>query len=390
LVVFKRGDAMKGSAEPLGLSEFILARKERILEDFEEFARTHTEPGATMDIVALRDHAAEMLAAIAVDIERPQSKAAEERKSKGDAPEGDQARDTAAEKHGDDRAWSGFSLEEMFSEYRALRASVLRLWIAEHGPPDRDDVVDLIRFNEAIDQALAESVTRFSVRLDKSREMFLAILGHDLRNPLSAIVTGASFLVDEGGLTGRNRELASRIHSSGKRMSELVGDLLDFTSSRLGTGIPITPTESDLAEVAHDVIEEVEVSNPGRVFRFEAIGDLRGSWDSGRVRQALGNLIANAVQHGSADTPVTVSAAGEADEVTLSIHNLGRVITAEDRRHIFKPFRRGESSDGPEALGSMGLGLYIARQIVIAHGGRLTVDSSPERGTTFELRLPRR
>lgn len=382
---------MERSGQAIRLAQFIREEQERILEEFEEFARTHTGVGDTMDIPALRDHAAGMLSAIALDMEQHQSEAAQARKSKGDAPDDGSPIDTAAEKHGTDRADSGFSLQEMFSEYRALRASVLRLWTDDRGALDGTDVRDLIRFNEAIDQALAESTTRFSIGLEHSREMFLAILGHDLRTPLSAIVTASSFLATSGALTGRNLSMAERIHSSGWRMNGLVGDLLDFTRFRLGRGIPITPMETDLVEIGQEAVEEIQAMHPRGEVRFEASGNVRGEWDTSRVSQALSNLIANAVQHGAESTPIVVTARGEAEEVVVSIHNLGSVIAPEDQQHIFDPFMRIVSADGERAQQKgMGLGLYIAKQIALAHGGSIQVHSSAERGTTFELHLPRR
>lgn len=382
---------MEQSVQVMGLARFIREEQERILGEFEEFARNHTCAGDTMDIPALRDHAASMLSAIALDIEEPQSDLDQERKSKGQAPDDRQRADTAAEKHGSDRAESGFSLKEMISEYRALRASVLRLWTDDHGALDETDVHDLIRFNEAIDMALAESITTFSTGLDHSREMFLAILGHDLRTPLNAIITASSFLTTNRGLVGRDLTLAERIYSSGTRMNGLVGDLLDFTRSRLGRGIPIDPRKIDLAEIGRDAVEECQATHPTGEVRFEVSGNVHGEWDPGRVNQALCNLIGNAVQHGAASTPIVVTARGEADEVVVSIHNLGRVIEPEDQELIFDPFKRIGSAESERApQGSLGLGLYIAEQVAIAHGGSMELRSTEEEGTTFELHLPRR
>jgi len=384
---------MEPSGEGKGrrLARFIHEEREGILGEFEEFARTHTRSGEAMDVRALRDHAAGILSAIALDIEQPQNDAEQERKSKGDAPGDRSEGDTAAEKHGTDRADSGFTLEEMCSEYRALRASVLRLWTTDHGALDGADVHDLIRFNEAIDMALAESITRFSTGLDHSRDMFLAVLGHDLRTPLSAIVTASSFLATNGRVTGRDLTLAERIYSSGRRMNRLVGDMLDFTRSRLGRGIPLTPEEIDLGEIGRDAVEECQTTHPTGDLRFEVRGNVRGEWDPSRVSQALCNLITNAVQHGAASTATVVRARGEAEEVVVSIHNLGRLIEPEDQQLIFDPFKRIMSTE-PQvtAQGSMGLGLYIAEQIALAHGGSIQVRSTVEEGTTFELHLPRR
>jgi signal transduction histidine kinase len=371
------------------LSEFIRTRSESILREFEEFARSHTTAGDAMDMQSLRDHAAEMLVAIALDIDQPQTGAAQSLKAKGDAPVRTGAPETAAAQHGADRAGRGFTLEEMVAEYRALRASVLRLWAENRPVMDQVDMSDLIRFNEGIDQALAESTTRYATGLEESREMFLAILGHDLRTPLSAVITASGFLVEEAALEGRSLTMATRIQRSGRRMEGLVGDLLDFTLSRLGRGIPIDPTATDLAEVVGEAISEIQAYRPGVDIRFENGGDLRGSWDPRRVSQALANLIGNAVQHGAEGVPIRVAAAGDPDAVSISVHNFGSVIPIEEQHTIFDPYRRVLAGGQQQVQGSMGLGLFITHQIAVGHGGTIDVESSAERGTTFTLRLPR-
>lgn len=370
------------------LTAFITQNSEAILEEFEEFARTHTEAGASMDMVALRDHAAAMLDTIALDMQETQSDVAQELKSKGDAPTTDDPAPTAAERHGADRVVRGFTLEEMFAEYRALRASVLRLWIDSKSQRlDENDAQDVIRFNEAIDQALAESITRFSTGLERSREMFLAILGHDLRTPLGAVTTAAGFLVEEGDLDGNNLTLAKRIRSSAGRMKALISDLIDFASARLGGGIQLTLSEVDVAETAREVLGEISGQHPNREFHIETTGDVRGRFDARRVSQALSNLLGNAVQHGAEDSPITIAVRGAAEEVSITIHSQGAAISEDDRRQIFSPFTRGAEAGARE--GSIGLGLFIAQQIAVAHGGRIDVHSSPEEGTTFTLALPR-
>lgn len=370
------------------LPQFIIANVETILAEFEEFARTHTSAGESMDIAALRDHAAGILEAIALDIEQPQSEAEQRRKAEGDAPVDVNAAATAAELHGTDRAGSGFTLAEMFSEYRALRASVLRLWTQARHQLNEEDLQDMIRFNEGIDQAMAESITKYSTGIDHSREMFLAILGHDLRAPLGAVLTAAEFLVTDGELAGRNLTMASTVRSSGKRMLALVSDLVDLTRSHLGRGIPIARTEMDIATVARESLEEARARHPDREFRFSASGDFRGRWDSKRVSQALTNLIENAVQHGAPGSPIMVTLRGDANRAVIAIQNRGVVIPISDQEQIFNPFTSITSVEGGEQdQGGMGLGLYIAQQIGIAHGGGIEVESSEEDGTTFELHL---
>lgn len=372
------------------LAEFIVANSEPILREFEEFARSHTTAGENMNLKALRDHGAALLTTIARDIEQPQSESDQASKSKGDAPPAPEAGPSAAELHGTDRAVHGFTPVEMFAEYRALRASVLRLWIDAQPRLEEDDLQDLIRFNEAIDQALAESITRYSTGIQHSRDMFLAILGHDLRNPLGTVLTASSFLMTEGELSGANLTMVSRIRSSGERMLALVSDLLDFTRSHLGSGIPITCEETDVGNVARETVEEIATHHPDREVHFEASGDLGGRWDAKRVSQALSNLLGNAVQHGAAGASIQVNARGETDEVIIAVRNRGVVIAREDWRKIFDPFRRIAAVEtGATESGSMGLGLYIAQQIAIAHGGRIEVSSSEGGGTVFELHLPR-
>jgi signal transduction histidine kinase len=277
------------------------------------------------------------------------------------------------------------------SEFRALRASVIRLWRAAAGVPGGSEFEDVTRFNEAIDQALAESLTRYARDLEHSKEMFLAILGHDLRTPLGAIMMSATGLLMSRDLGQPQQAAASRILTSGTRIKGMVNDLLDFTRTRLGAGIPLACAAVDLAEVGRQVVEEVAAYHPGRDLRFEASGPVRGSWDGARVGQALSNLVGNAVQHGSREAPVSVAVRGTADEVTVSVHNRGPVILPAHMHQIFSPLKRIGRGDAPPApdSGSLGLGLYIANEIVKGHGGRIDVESSEAGGTTFTVHLPR-
>jgi signal transduction histidine kinase len=374
------------------LADFILANGEPILAEWEAFARTCAPASSPMGIAALRDHAQEMLTVMAADLALPQSRLAQAEKSKGRASNGDPAATTAAGEHGAGRARSGFSVEQMVAEYRALRASVIRLWTKSQGALDAADIEDLIRFNEAIDQSLAESVARFNQDVEEAKETFLAILGHDLRTPLGAIRTSAVFMLDTGELEEPHRTLTARIASSAGRSVTMVGDLLDFTRSRLGTGIPVTRTEIDLGKVVRDVVDEIAATDPGCPIRVDTRVEQRGCWDAARLSQALGNLIGNAVQHGAEGTTVTVDVRGTEEQVTVTVHNRGAVIPADQLDGIFNPMRtrRPARSAARGPTGSLGLGLYIAERIVSAHDGRITVESSQVGGTTFTVHLPRR
>ena len=375
------------------LADFIRANREPILAEWEAFARSCVPAGGTMDVTALRDHADQMLTAIAVDLATPQGRRAQAEKATGHAPAEDPgAAPTAAGEHGAGRAESGFSVSQMVAEYRALRASVVRLWTQAPGPMAAEQVEDLTRFHEAIDQALAESVARFERGVEQAKETFVAILGHDLRLPLGAISTSAAFVLETGGLEEPHRGLVARIAASAARTVAMVGELLDFTRSRLGGGIPVVRADADLAQVAREAVDEVRAAHPRHEIRVDAEGDARGRWDAARLAQALGNLVGNAVQHGGAGGPVRVAVWGAGAEARVAVHNSGAVIPADQLDGIFNPMKarrapREAAARGP--TGSLGLGLYIAERIVAAHGGRIEVESSAARGTTFTVVLPR-
>ncbi|HKG94172.1 MAG TPA: sensor histidine kinase [Gemmatimonadaceae bacterium] len=375
------------------LSKFIVSNRESILAEWEAFARTCVPASSSMDIEALRDHANEMLTVIAADLDTPQGKREQSEKSKGNAPDDGTGVATAAEEHGAGRAESGFTVEQMVSEYRALRASVIRLWTRAQGAVTAAELEDLTRFNEAIDQSLAESVTRYTQELGHSKEMFLAILGHDLRNPLGAVRMSAEFMLETKELKEPALTLVSRIFRSSDRMIHLVGDLLDFTRSRLGGGIPIVRADMSVGKVVHDVVDEISAAHPGCKMVVDTRGELRGSWDAARISQALTNLIGNAVEHGGTESAVTVDIGGDEREVTIAIHNGGAAIPSERLNGIFNPMKskgaiERAAAGGPS--GNLGLGLYIAERIVNAHAGRIAVESSDARGTTFTIHLPRR
>ena len=375
--------------KPMGLSEFIVANRETIISEWESFARSCAPASGSMDITALADHASEMLSVIAKDLDTVQGALAQSEKSKGRAPSVDGTQPTAASEHGASRAESGFSVEQMVAEFRALRASVIRLWTANQGTLDVANVDELTRFNEAIDQALAESVSRYTQDLDHSKEMFLAILGHDLRSPLGAVTMSADFMLETGELPEPHLTLTTRIASSAKRMQHMIGDLLDFTRSRLGGGIPITRADMSIEKAVHEVVDEVLAANPTRTIKIDARGGKRGEWDCQRIGQALTNLLSNALEHGTASGIVTVKVEGSDSEACISVHNYGPAISPERLNGIFGSMKGSDHAEGSGSYGNLGLGLYIAERIVNAHGGTIEVKSSNELGTTFTIRLPR-
>src|SRR3982750_822520 len=288
-------DARSTSQRTMRLAEFITTNRSAILAEWEAFAFTCVPAAGSMGLMALSDHASEMLTVIAADLKTPQGDYEQSEKSKGHAPPTGIAERTAAEKHGTGRAESGFTMDQMVAEYRALRASVIRLWTKEQGELRAVDIEDLTRFNEAIDQSLAESITRFTQDLDKSKEMFLAILGHDLRNPIGAVMTSAKFMLETQELAEPHLTLTSRIVSASTRMNHMVGALLDFTRSRLGGGIPIAPAPMNMGKAVHDVVAEISAAHPDPGIDVDARGSLRGGGDCARMSQVVSNLVVNAL-----------------------------------------------------------------------------------------------
>lgn len=370
------------------LADFILDNLEPILQSWEDFARTVSGTSCHMEAETLRDHAEQMLRTIADDLRTSQSITEQIDKSigKGNRSGGE----TAAETHAILRHEAGFSINQMVSEYRALRSSVLRKWLQAIESGTSFEIEDMTRFNEAIDQALAESVASYSRSVTSTRNIFLGILGHDLRTPLGAIQLGAEVLLLDDNLTAKPTMLASRIYTSAKRANKIVTDLLDFTRSQSGAGIPVHRIEVNLAEVCEGMVEEVRAYNPERQIAYETNGNLIGLFDASRMEQVFSNMISNAVQHGSKTAPIKVGMQVEQAHAVFTVHNQGHPIAKDAIAVIFNPMSRhsqyAEGEHGPNS--GLGLGLYIASEIVSAHKGTICVESSAELGTTFTVRLP--
>lgn len=369
------------------MPSFIIENLPEIVAEWESFARTVSPASATMDSSALRDHVRGMLEAIAKDIETWQSTRQRDLKSKGLGPVSPGG-ETAAASHGALRHTAGFDLSELVAEFRALRATVLRLWVEKKRYGDADSAYEMARFNEAIDQALAESVATYSEELDKSRDTFLAILGHDLRSPLSALAGAMHILSQPAGEVIRADALAAGTRSV-STMGGMIQDLLEYTRTRLGKGIPITRAPGNLEAVCKAAVNEVSLVYPQTAFRFEAGGSLDGHFDSARMHQVVSNLLNNAVQHGKRGFPVFLVVHGDNYNLTLEVRNQGVPIAAELLQVIFDPLVQipMDESD-PRRLTNLGLGLYIAREIVLAHRGTIHATSSAVDGTVFTVELP--
>ncbi|MCQ4297604.1 sensor histidine kinase [Pseudomonas stutzeri] len=370
------------------LADFILENIEPILQQWEDFAKTMTPAADGMDSAALRDHAEQMLIAIAADLRTAQTAKAQITKSHGKARRSGDI--TPAETHAEIRHSSGFTIEQLIAEYRALRTSVLVLWMSSDAVSKEHEVSDIVRFNEAIDQALAESVVSYADAVDAARNVFLGILGHDLRSPLGAILLSADVLLHAGDLPPKPTINVSRIYTSVKRSIKIVGDLLDFTRTHSGGGIPVRKDSEDLAQACEGMVEEARAYNPDRQIILQSEPSLPGQFDKSRMEQVIANLIGNAIEHGEAGTLVTVSLKSDEGIATLTVHNVGRPIDESAKSSLFNPMVRHLQSGNAEygAGAGLGLGLYIASAIVDAHHGSIDVDSTAASGTTFTVRIP--
>lgn len=373
------------------LADFIRGNTEQILSEWEAFARA-MPIAESMDIAALRDHAKDMLVVIATDLDTPQTVGEETAKAKGHADATPAGVDTAAQEHGAGRATSGFSVEQMVAEFRALRASVIRLWMKDSEQVCADDLDDMTRFNEAIDQSIAESIVRYNTDITQSKERFLAILGHDLKNPIGSIMNASQFMVEVGTEKGDLPEpylgMVTRVGITSRRMNSMVHDLLDFARTSFGDAIPVERAEMDAGAMIRDVQEEVSVMYPASTIAIDVDGELRGSWDRARLTQALTNLVGNAVQHGASKSAICITARGLPAEIVISVANRGPVIPPDQIGELFKAMKKGNHLRRVDDQ-HLGLGLYIVDKIIDAHGGSIAVESSEVQGTVFTIRLGR-
>ena len=370
------------------LSDFITLHVDEILVEFVDFAKTQLPAAHGMDLIALRDHAGAVLAAIAADMKQPQTAREQLEKSQGRAP-GEFKAAGAAEIHGTLRAASGFNVNQTAAEYRALRASVLRLWFQSNPVLGRDEVFELVRFNEAMDEALAASLLYFAAEAAHMRNLFLGVLSHELRTPLSTIVASGHSLVLASKSDKHLPAAAERVLRGGKRIESLLDNLLDYVRSGLGEGMRISVASVDLFQLCEKIVNELAALHPARDIRLECSGDPQCICDDQRLSQAVSNLITNANKYGAPAKPIRVAVKGDdLIEVSITVHNEGPPIPTETLETMFQPLVRGATTTDKTGV-NLGLGLYIVQEIAGAHGGAASVESAEDIGTVFTIRIPR-
>jgi len=361
------------------LARFLETDREPILAAAVAYART-IPPLENMGEVTLRDHLPHLLETISADLRRSQSRTQSIEKSLGHGPTEDMI--TAAQKHGLLRARRGISIEHLVAEYRALRSSILRLWMDRH-PPDASTSEDIARFNEAIDQAVAESVQFFAQERERWRQIFLGVLGHDLRGPLNAISITVEMMRRSASEPPGQTALLSR---AVKRLTSLLDSLLEYNQAEFGSGMVLQRATVDLAEACVEELELLRAAYPDADIQLKTSGDTQANSDPSRVREALANLVTNAVKHGAPGTPVVVDITGDATDVRIAVENSAH-IPAEEVEQLFEPLRQRDTSAKVERT-HLGLGLFIVRQIARAHGGQAR-GRSADGVVEFTIELPK-
>lgn len=370
------------------LSTFIISNMTGILTEWDRFARS-LEPDGSLSNKEIRDHAEQILRAIALDIDTEQSDKQQFEKSQGLAAM--PSISSGASIHGTARQSDGFSLLQLTAEFRALRATVQRLWFDQGNQVTAAHSVDLIRFNEAIDQALAESVVTYAAQATRAKDTFLAILGHDLRSPLATIAMSGSLLSQPGITLEAVALVAPRVKRSASVMNSMVNDLLEYARAELGGEMPMSFSDCEMEEICQAAVADASAVHPDCAIVFEASAPASGCFDHVRLQQVFTNLLNNAAQYRGDKRPVTMTLSSNEHEAIISIQNSGALIPKESIDAIFDPMvQLAISPDQTErASTSLGLGLYIAKKITAAHTGSISVESSDPIGTVFTVVIPR-
>lgn len=224
-----------------------------------------------------------------------------------------------------------------------------------------------------------------STELESALELFVGTVSHDLRTPLHAISGYASLMLTRDDLPEKHRHWADRIVTVGARMARMLDELVEISEARGGAGIQLQRGVTRLNDVVAMVLEELRAANPSAVVELRCSGENEGLWDADRLARVVQNLAANAAVHGAHGLPIRVDVREDGDDTLLVVHNEGKPVPEALRATLFDPFRRTQKG-GARGLG---LGLYITRELVKAHGGEISFTSSAETGTTFTVRLPR-
>ncbi|WP_124076982.1 sensor histidine kinase [Burkholderia gladioli] len=366
------------------LADFIDANLADLVLNWSEYAQTLSPEGHPLPEPPLRQAGADILRAIAANMRSPQSAAQQHYKAQG-SRDAEFDFNRLTRRHADGRVGQGFDINDVVAEFRALRAAVLRRWAEAAPAASAHALQDMTRFNEAVDQALAETVRAYTSRAERSRDLFVAMVSHDLRSPLNAITTGAYVFGRAAGMSESAQRLVGIVERGAARMMAMLDDLLVFTQSRLSDTLPLHLELTDLSVLIPEALDELHAAFQATEVDLQLSGPLAGTWDRRRVQQLLMNLLTNAARYG--DGRIAVRTEGRDGQIILQVFNRGAAIPPELLPTLFDPLTRSRSPNREGRAAGVGLGLFICQSIVHAHGGEIDV-ASTEQGTTFTVTLP--
>ena len=366
------------------LDIFICQNMEAILVQSESIAASLLQAESGISAPLLRDQMQQILEAVAIDITAPQTEEQQTNNTKALISKLPGAPKTAAEAYGLLRAESGFEINQMLSEYRALRASVLKLWFVASDTFVLN-VHDIVRFDKAIDQALCESLNFFIQKVEERKNLFLGMWWHDMHTPLQTIQMTA-MLLHRTSAEKKVTEAAKRMVDCGPLLTSLLNELIQFNKIKLELGIRIAPTPQDMASLVGEELNQLRVAHPDKKLNLQVSGSTKGVWDGDSLKRVLGNLVVNAITYGNDFSPVTVRVAGSAEQMAFEVRNEGASLDTPTLQALFEPFRQSNTTRNYGG-NRFGLGLFIAKQVAIAHNG--CIDARCEDGDTiFSVQLP--
>lgn len=292
-----------------------------------------------------------------------------------------------AQEHGGERArLTRYGPEQLIIEYHLLRDTLLSELSAviDLTPKERQIIT------YSIDQALCQAMTAFFLVHNRIREQFVATLGHDLRNPLSAAKMSAELILevakeDERGALKEISTLASKNLSNIKRIDRMIQDLLDASVIQVGEKIPLKFENCELESILREVVDDLPPHERSKIELKTQ--PTKGIWDSDGLRRAFENLVSNAFKYGDTSKPIIISLTEINQRVIVKVHNAGTAIPTEEQEFLFQPFRRSREAASGGKKG-WGIGLGLVRGVAEGHGGSIGVESSPELGTTFVFDIP--
>ncbi len=363
----KQNEVLKSNS-PKSTSTRLRESVPAILSQWEKWVRVEVEAARDLHPTDLKNSLPKVLENLAAALEFPH--------------EGKMPEIKVAKEHGRERSsFPQYTLEQIIAEYRILRRAIFEVLGQDFTSQERDTII------EAIEIGISESASEFTRQQFKFREQFVAMLAHDLRNPLSAAKTSAQLILRMADKKESVQAIAGRIINTIDRTDNLIKDLLDSNLVQMGRKIPLDIQEVNLTEIVKTTLDEV-TSIFGDRFILKSDNFIPGFWDPKILQRAFGNILTNAIKYGDQKSSVVLTTSQQASQVEVSIHNEGPPISAEEQKGLFENFYRTSGTKESPTIG-WGVGLYLVKGAMIAHGGHVRVKSNENSGTTFILNFPR-